>query len=191
MVSVAPINCFTLIRYLIYFGQLVEFGTPGTLKSSCRYSVMHRCRWLVFLLWGFFEAMTLSRAQTSAQTGHSETNAHAHASDAQKPEFIGPGTLRMAELLAEALKKQEENPTQTGFLNKQSAAFYDQALKSALEKKDYDEAFKIQARLGNKLLNAGESEKALKVFNALRQNVQTLATGLDPSSESQVELSRA
>jgi hypothetical protein len=166
-------------------------------ESKRRYFVMHHCRWVVFLFWGLFGGVELCRAQASAQAGHADGKGQAHATGSTNAEFMGPGTVRMAELLAQALKKQEENPTQTGFLNKQAVAFYDQALKAALQKKDhgealdYDEAFKIQARLGNELLNAGESEKALKVFNALTQNVRTLAKGLDPSSESDVELSRA
>ena len=106
-----------------------------------------------------------------------EHDAHNHAkTNSPKPQVVParPGTIKMAEKLAEAFRKT--NPMNTRFLNREKALL----LKSQLEKtSDLQTELAIRPALGRELLNSGESREALQEFEKyetlLNQSAQPLS----------------
>src|SRR5262245_26882656 len=122
-------------------------------------------RFLVFLAASFLAALFSLR----------------HARSASPPDPRKPGTIRMAALLQKLADTAD--PAKNPFLNKEKIS----ALRQRLARENTSES---RYALGSELLNAGENQEALQVFNALKSELAG-KTDLPLKSLINLELNRA
>lgn len=97
----------------------------------------------------------------------------------------------MAERLSKLLRDAQANPVASGFMSMELAAFFKQALETAVAEKNWSEAFRLHPQYAVQLLFSGESETALRAFHAFEANSSSMGRPMDHQTRRELNIYRA
>ncbi|MBL9139921.1 MAG: CRTAC1 family protein [Verrucomicrobiales bacterium] len=100
---------------------------------------------------------------------------------------LPPGTRRMVARLEAVRRKMEASPQHGAFQSGLLAEYYRRALREAIQGGDLKRVFQLRPRLGIQLLNSGENQAALDVFEEFEISAQEVL-GARMSSRDQAQL---